>query len=143
MPGSVRRKLGALAFTVLLGISAPLIGAAPAQADVPGDVPKVAAAGAWGCTYPYVCLYDVNHVMLERYQVVTSGFQNITRSGIFYYVNTRNDDVAYIRNVEGGVGCMPAGNPNAVYASTSSERVNGVRIDSSSSCSGYVLPRIY
>lgn len=94
----------------------------------------IGAAGALGCTYPYVCLYNANDQKVEQYRVVTSGWQSFSRTDVYYGVNTRNDDVAYIRYTNGTVACLPAGTASTVWNLRAHGVPNGIRIDSSSVC---------
>ncbi len=84
--------------------------------------------------YPYACLYNANDVKVEQYKVVTSGWQSFTRTDVYYAVNTRNDDVVYIRYTNGRVGCLTAGNASTVWNLRSLGVPNGIRIDSSAVC---------
>ncbi|OKI57955.1 hypothetical protein A6A27_06850 [Micromonospora sp. CB01531] len=94
-----------------------------------------AEAAALNCPYPYTCLYDFNKVMMHRYQVVTSTFQSVSDGAdVAYGVNSRNDDVVFVRYTNGLVRCMPAGTPNTIYDVGYYGVTNGIRIDSSSSC---------
>lgn len=92
------------------------------------------AAGAWGCQYPYACLYNADGKMVEKYKVVTSGWQTFTRQDVYYGVNTRNDDVVYIRYTNGNVYCMSAGDPDFAYYLRPYGIPNGIRISSSATC---------
>src|SRR5690349_7934865 len=98
-----------------LAAKAWIIGSAvvPAAATTT-TIATPAQAAAWGRAYPYVYLDDSNRVMVERDRSVTDGYQNIVDSRVFYAANTRDDDAAYLRDTAGGVGCVPAGNANAV-----------------------------
>ncbi|MFC7614428.1 hypothetical protein ACFQV2_13755 [Actinokineospora soli] len=67
--------------------------------------------GAWGCEWPYACLYNSAGTKVSQYKAVTSGWQSFSRTDVYYGVNTRNDDVVYIRFTNGRVACLPAGTP--------------------------------
>jgi hypothetical protein len=115
-------------------ISVLFTGAAQVNATASSaDASDAVAAGKWGCEYPYVCLYDVNANMVEKYKVITSGWQTFSRRDIYYAVNTRNDDIAYIRFTNGKVFCLPAGNPDRYYY-LDQGTPNAIRISSSSTC---------
>jgi hypothetical protein len=67
------------------------------------------------CAYPYVCLYKVGDDSLwhktGQFRDVTAEWQNLTVSrGAQTLVNTRHDDVVYVKHVDGSVGCFPAEN---------------------------------
>lgn len=127
MAGKLRKALRVVAAGALMSGAAVAVTAGPAQ------------AAALGCVYPYACLYDFDNVLLHRYQVVTSGFQS-TSGDIVKGVNTRNDDVVYIRYTNGLIKCMPAGHSSSVYDAGYYGIVNGIRIDSASTCAYGQLP---
>ncbi|GAA4419673.1 hypothetical protein GCM10023148_19080 [Actinokineospora soli] len=90
--------------------------------------------GAWGCEWPYACLYNSAGTKVSQYKAVTSGWQSFSRTDVYYGVNTRNDDVVYIRFTNGRVACLPAGDAWSVYYLRSIGVPNGIRIDSSPIC---------
>ncbi|MGW4111222.1 hypothetical protein ACWEFJ_10115 [Actinosynnema sp. NPDC004786] len=102
-----------------------------AASAAPGEV---ATAGALGCAYPYACLYNANEQKVEQFQVITSGWQGFNRTDVYYGVNTRNDDVVYIRYTNGKVGCLRPGNAGLVWDLRALGVPNGIRIDSSPVC---------
>ncbi|GAB2989493.1 hypothetical protein GCM10027184_48530 [Saccharothrix stipae] len=113
----------------------PLTETSGAQAPtVRGADGEVGASGALGCTYPFACLYNSNKTKVEQFQVVTSGWQPFSRTDVYYAVNTRNDDVVYIRYTNGTVGCLTAGDASLVWNLRSLGVPNGIRIDSSPVC---------
>jgi hypothetical protein len=71
--------------------------------------------------------------------VVTSGWQSFSRTDVYHAVNTRNDDVVYIRHTNGVVYCLPSGHPERVYR-LYTYVPNGIRISSSSSCGTTSVP---
>ncbi|MDT0404920.1 MULTISPECIES: peptidase inhibitor family I36 protein [Streptomyces] len=104
-----------------------MTGAPPAAADDLGST----------CPYPHVCFYnalDYYGNYFQRYQDVTSTYQSVpARNGFLTVVNTRNDDVAYVRYVFNGktqVRCMP---PSTTFTVTDG-RATGIRISTSSTC---------
>ncbi|MFI1702463.1 hypothetical protein ACH419_41975 [Streptomyces bobili] len=89
-----------------------------------------------GCSYPYVCFYVDNNALLtgtpiSKYQDVTSGYQAVTPRPHYGVLNTRNDDVVYLRLQSGGSICL---GPNTQTVFTNSYSVNGIKISSSSTC---------
>jgi len=126
-----------------------MLAAAVAAVGVVVAAEPAAAAGAV-CPYPYVCFYS-GHVgegpstINGKFKVVTSGFQSITGSSRYSdsIVNTRHDDVAYVRFTDGKVICLPpadyfGGVWYPSYYDTDNDApqryINGVRISSSSTC---------
>ncbi|MEU6106855.1 hypothetical protein ACWEJ7_21300 [Streptomyces albidoflavus] len=116
----LRRTVWALSAAVgLLAASAGTAAAAPA-ADT--------------CPYPYVCLFK-DGVRIGQFQDVTSGYQNLpsrptgTESSKIHVVNTRNDDVAYIRWSGGSTACLPP-----KYDTYFTGTLTGIRISSSATC---------
>jgi len=104
-----------------------MTGAPPAAADDLGST----------CPYPHVCFYnslDYYGNYFQRYQDVTSTYQSVpVRNGYLTVVNTRNDDVAYVRYIFNGstqVRCMP---PSSSFTVTDG-RATGIRISTSSTC---------
>ncbi|MFH9552841.1 hypothetical protein [Streptomyces sp. NPDC017435] len=103
-----------------------LAGASGAHAEAP----------TLGCPYPWVCFYADNDALLagtpmSKYQDVTSGFQAVTPRPHYGVMNTRNDDVVYLRLQGGGSICLP---PNHSTVFAGSAVVNGIKISSSSTC---------
>ena len=87
------------------------------------------------CAYPYVCLYTSSQAKVGQFQDVTSGYQNFSRTDIWYAKNTRNDDVAYFRYNDGSIGCIgPNSEVNLRGGSFAGKIPTGIRIDSSSVC---------
>ncbi|MER7172885.1 hypothetical protein [Streptomyces mesophilus] len=125
--------------------SAIVVGAASlAAASSLALAPSVTAAEAptKGCAYPRVCFYlkkadyDANSPT-AAFQDVTSTWQNLGSSsrGADFVVNTRNDDVAYLR-VQNNYGdvwteCM---SPNSSRYYSTPYTLTGIRISTSSSC---------
>lgn len=123
MADTFRKALRVAAAAALMSGAAVAVNAAPAE------------AAALSCPYPYACLYDFNKAMMHRYQVVTSTWQSVSDGAdVVYGVNSRNDDVVFIRYTNGLVRCIPAGTPNTIYEVGYYGITNGIRIDSSSSC---------
>ncbi|MFC6090085.1 hypothetical protein [Saccharothrix lopnurensis] len=116
-------------------VAVPLTENSGAQAsNTRGSGGEVGASGALGCAYPYACLYNANQAKVGQFQVVTSGWQAFGRTDVYYAVNTRNDDVVYIRYTNGRVGCLGSGNASLVWNLRALGVPNGIRIDSSSVC---------
>ncbi|MEV2196870.1 hypothetical protein AB0I02_38725 [Streptomyces phaeochromogenes] len=103
---------------------------------------STADAAAWNCPYPYACLYDRGTTKLEQYRQVTSGWQPFSRTDVAHAVNSRNDDVVFIRHTSGLVACLPSGHPERVYM-LYGHIPNGIRIDSSPSCGSTLVPEYY
>lgn len=127
MQALLRKVLRVAAAATLLSGGAVALTAAPAQ------------AAALNCPYPYACLYNLDNQLIHKYQVVTSGFQS-TGGDIDLGVNSRNDDVVYIRYTTGSIKCMPAGKPNNIYDVGYYGIANGIRIDSASICAYQQIP---
>ncbi|WP_285471913.1 hypothetical protein [Actinoplanes sp. NBRC 101535] len=88
--------------TVLAASSLMMLGAAPVPADT-----------TFGCEYPKVCLYLHTADWTARqattsYSQVTSHWQKLDEQGRHAYAiyNTRNDDVAWLKNDDGVVACV-------------------------------------
>lgn len=124
---TVRTLVGAIAATALSGC-ALAIAAAPADA-----APRVPAR-YYSCTYPQACLYNQVVDVLLRYKDITTKWQSFTRTDVYWGLNTRNDDVVYIRYTNGQTACLPAGDPMATYYLRDLGTPNGIRIDSSPVC---------
>lgn len=126
MISSLRRSLGTVAGAALLAGAVVLTTGAPAQ------------AAALGCTYPYVCLYTKSETKVGQFQDVTTDWQPFSRTDIYYAVNTRNDDVAYIRYSNGLTSCLGEGKPNSVWDLRAlygpDVYPNGIRIATESDC---------
>lgn len=119
---SIRKQFAALALTGALATGGLIAGAAPVAA---------APSGAQAtCPYPYACVVK-NGNIIGRYKEVTSGWQNMPSrpTGPLQVVNTRNDDVVYLRYSTGSVVCIV---PNSTWST--SNTLTGIRISSSSTC---------
>ncbi len=94
---------------------ARLITAAAALLAGLAAVPGVAHAGepVADCAYPAVCLYQWNGEGWTRtgqFRQFTGAWQELTISrGATRIVNTRRDDVVYVRHTDGVVGCFGPG----------------------------------
>ncbi|MCX4989595.1 MULTISPECIES: hypothetical protein [unclassified Streptomyces] len=123
---SVIRKAAGFAGVAVAVAAMSVTGASAAHAESPTH----------GCPYPWVCFYVDNAALnagtpLSKYQDVTSGYQAVTPRPHYGVVNTRNDDVVYLRLQSGGSICLPPNN-STVFAG--SAVVTGIRISSSSTC---------
>ncbi|MDQ0585480.1 hypothetical protein [Streptomyces rishiriensis] len=112
------------------------VSVAVAAMSVTGASAAHAEAPTHGCPYPWVCFYVDNNALLagtplSKYQDVTSGYQAVTPRAHYGVMNTRNDDVVYLRLQGGGSVCLPPNN-STVFAN--SVVVTGIRISSSSTC---------
>lgn len=130
MAGKLRKAIQATAATALMSGAVVAVTAAPAE------------AAALSCPYPYTCLYNFDKGMIHQYQVVTSTFQSISNgSNVVWGVNSRNDDVVFVRYTNGVVACMQAGTPNTIYDVGYYGITNGIRIDSAATCgSSWKIP---
>jgi hypothetical protein len=83
------------------------------------------------CSYPYVCFIK-NGTVIGRFKDVTSGWQALPSkpSAPLSVVNTRHDDVAYIRWVGGSTACLP---PQSTF-NVSGGQLDAVRISSAATC---------
>ncbi|MGV9943506.1 hypothetical protein [Streptomyces sp. NPDC003401] len=68
---------------------------------------------------------------VAKYRDVTSSYQTVRSRPHYHVVNTRNDDVAYLRLQDGNAICLP---PNHQTVFTNAYSVTGTRISSSSTC---------
>ncbi|WP_406010364.1 hypothetical protein OG440_32830 [Streptomyces sp. NBC_00637] len=112
------------------------VGVAVAAMSVTGASAAHAEAPTHGCPYPWVCFYVDNNALLagtplSKYQDVTSGYQTVTPRPHYGVVNTRNDDVVYLRLQSGGSICLP---PNNQTVFANAYVVTGIKISSSSTC---------
>ncbi|GAA3099747.1 hypothetical protein [Streptomyces echinatus] len=123
---SVIQKAASFAGVSVAAATMSVTGASAAHAEPPTQ----------GCPYPYVCFYVDNDALLagrpiSKYKDVTSGYQAVTPRPHYGVLNTRNDDVVYLRLQSGGSICLEP-NTQTVFADAYS--VNGIRISSSSTC---------
>jgi hypothetical protein len=118
--------------TVLAG--AALCAGSLALAAAPADAAPRTPLPYYNCGYPYVCLYNSTVDIVVKFRDVTSGWQSFDGTNVYYGLNTRKDDVAYIRYTDGGEGCLPAGDPMALYDIREYGVPNGIRIDTSAVC---------
>ncbi|MER6406067.1 hypothetical protein ABZ918_03365 [Streptomyces viridosporus] len=109
--------------TVALGAAASL-GAGTASA-----APATTTAT---CAYPYVCFERLSDgAIIGRFQDVTSTWQSLpSRPSNVKIINTRRDDVAYIRYANGSQACVA---PNSTLTITGYV-LTGIRISSSATC---------
>ncbi|WP_037674730.1 hypothetical protein [Streptomyces griseus] len=122
----VTRKVAGFAGASVAVAAMSVTGASAAHAESPTQ----------GCPYPYVCFYVDNDALLagrpiSKYRDVTSGYQTVTPRPHYGVMNTRNDDVVYLRLQGGGSICL---RPNQSTVFADSAVVNGVKISSSSTC---------
>lgn len=123
---SVIRKAAGLAGAGVAVAAMSVTGASAAQAEPP----------TYGCPYPYVCFYVDDHAWsagtpITKYRDVTSSYQTVRSRPHYRVVNTRNDDVAYLRLQDGTSICLGA-NSETVF--TNAYSVTGIKISSSSTC---------
>ncbi|WP_251094335.1 hypothetical protein [Streptomyces sp. Caat 7-52] len=123
---SVIRKVASFAGVSVAVVTMAMTSASAAHAEPPTQ----------GCPYPYVCFYVDNDALLagrpiSKYKDVTSGYQAVTPRPHYGVLNTRNDDVVYLRLQSGGSICLE---PNTQTVFANAYRVNGIRISSSSTC---------
>ncbi|MEV6195728.1 hypothetical protein AB0M19_25385 [Streptomyces sp. NPDC051920] len=122
---SIIRKVANLAVVTGAFAAATMAGAPAANAEPVQH----------GCAYPYVCFY-VNRAAVNaghpaaKFQVVTSGFQDVTSRDGYIVLNTRNDDVAYLRSNAGAL-CV---GPNTTTVMSAGITIDGIRISSSATC---------
>ncbi|MDN3056774.1 MULTISPECIES: hypothetical protein [Streptomyces] len=98
-----------------------------------GPVSAAPAATTASCAYPYVCIQRISDgVIIGRFQDVTSGYQDLpSRPSNVTIINTRHDDVAYIRYANGSKSCVAPNDSLAI----SGYVLTGIRISSSATCS--------
>ncbi|MFE2584339.1 hypothetical protein [Streptomyces sp. NPDC059378] len=123
---SVIRKAAGFAAAGVTVAAMSLTGASAAHAEAPTQ----------GCPYPYVCFYLNNADLLagkpiSKYRDVTSGYQAVKPRPHYGVMNTRNDDVAYLRLQDGSSICLP---PNTQTLFADGYSVTGIKISSSSTC---------
>ncbi|WP_254407503.1 hypothetical protein [Streptomyces sp. GMY02] len=102
------------------------------MAIVPTTTATAAQSGTTAtCSYPYVCFIK-NGTIIGRFQDVTSYWQALPSKpqAPLSVVNTRHDDVAYIRWTTGATACLP---PQSTFNVTGGT-LDAVRISSSSTC---------
>ncbi|MCX4580347.1 hypothetical protein OHB41_45790 [Streptomyces sp. NBC_01571] len=123
---SVLRKAAGLAGTGVAVAALSVTGASAARAEPPTH----------GCPYPYVCFYVDEHAYdagtpITKYRDVTASYQTVRPRPHYHVVNTRNDDVAYLRLQDGNSICLV---PNSETWFTNAYSVTGIKISSSSTC---------
>ncbi|MGW7045199.1 hypothetical protein ACWGDT_21350 [Streptomyces avermitilis] len=123
---SVIRKAAGLAGASVAVAAMSVTGASAAQEEAPTQ----------GCPYPYVCFYVDEHAYNEgtpitKYRDVTSSYQTVRARPHYHVVNTRNDDVAYLRLQDGNSICLV---PNSETVFANAYSVTGIKISSSSTC---------
>ncbi|WP_328837047.1 hypothetical protein [Streptomyces europaeiscabiei] len=123
---SVIRKVASFAGVSVAVATMSVTGVSAAHAESPTQ----------GCPYPYVCFYLDNNALLagtpiSKYKDVTSAYQAVTPRPHYGVMNTRNDDVVYLRLQSGGSICL---SPNAQTLFANAYVVNGIKISSSSTC---------
>ncbi|MFD4790171.1 hypothetical protein ACFWN1_24580 [Streptomyces sp. NPDC058459] len=121
----IRRTAG-IAGALVAVVTMSVTGASAAPAEGPTN----------GCPYPYVCFYVDQRAWdagtpITRYRDITSSYQTVKSRPHYYVLNTRNDDVAYLRLQDGSSICLP---PNFSTSFTNAYSVTGIRISSSSTC---------
>ncbi|MEU5274844.1 hypothetical protein ABZ782_36415 [Streptomyces asoensis] len=125
MKSAIRKAAGLAGVSAAVAVMS-LTGASAAHAEAPTQ----------GCPYPYVCFYVDNNALLagtplSKYKDVTSSYQAVTPRPHYGVLNTRNDDVVYLRLQSGGSICLP---PNSQTVFANAYAVNGIKISSSSTC---------
>jgi hypothetical protein len=125
MNPAIRKAAGFVGVSVAVAAMS-VTGASAAHAEPPTQ----------GCPYPYVCFYVDNDALiagrpLSKYKDVTSSYQAVTPRPHYGVLNTRNDDVVYLRLQSGGSICLP---PNSQTVFAAAYVVNGIKISSSSTC---------
>ncbi|MET7651247.1 hypothetical protein [Streptomyces sp. NPDC005486] len=123
---SVIRKVASFAGVSVAVAAMSVTGTSAAHAESPTQ----------GCPYPWVCFYVDNNALLagtpiSKYQDVTSGYQAVTPRPHYGVLNTRNDDVVYLRLQSGGSICL---SPNSQTVFANAYVVTGIKISSSSTC---------
>jgi hypothetical protein len=103
--------------------------------------PPASADSAYGCAYPRVCFYPNDSAIRAKaptasYQDVTNSYQDLgpASRGADWVVNTRNDDRAYLRYLDGGTTREFCLAPNSNTFFVSSLTVTGIRIDNAATC---------
>ncbi|MFI1508787.1 hypothetical protein [Streptomyces sp. NPDC020597] len=112
------------------------VSAAVAAMSVTGASAAHAEPPTQGCPYPYVCFYADDHALLagtplSKYKDVTSSYQAVTPRPHYGVLNTRNDDVVYLRLQSGGSICL---SPNSQTVFSNASVVTGIKISSSPTC---------
>ncbi|MDL5205897.1 hypothetical protein [Streptomyces sp. ALI-76-A] len=123
---SVIRKAAGLGGVSVAVAAMSVTGASTAQAEPP----------LYGCPYPYVCFYVDDQAWragtpIAKYRDVTSSYQTVRPRPHYRVVNTRNDDVAYLRLQDGKSICLSV---NTETMFTNAYSVTGIRISSSPTC---------
>ncbi|MDX3803467.1 hypothetical protein [Streptomyces sp. AK04-3B] len=125
MKSAIRKAAGSAGVGVAVAAMS-LTGASAAHAEPPTH----------GCPYPYVCFYVDDDALLagrpmSKYKDVTTSYQAVTPRPHYGVMNTRNDDVVYLRLQGGGSICLP---PNSSTVFADSVLVNGIKISSRATC---------
>ncbi|MFJ4473166.1 hypothetical protein ACIP2X_37530 [Streptomyces sp. NPDC089424] len=128
---NLRRRLTSAAAAGVMAAAALVFGGAqPAAADQIGT-----------CPYPKVCLYNSTTYTgnyYASYQVVTNYYQvPPSRRQPITVVNTRNDDIAWVRYVAFGnqfTTCLTPGARLYVNPAGGNATVTGIMINSASTC---------
>lgn len=98
----------ALPKTALVTTSALVL----AAASLVGSAPTAEAAS--GCSYPYVCIYNVSGApgnlssanLVGRFKDITSAYQNVVNRSKWTVVNTRQNDSVYVKMTDGAYECL-------------------------------------
>ncbi|WP_151773500.1 hypothetical protein [Streptomyces abyssomicinicus] len=123
---SVVRKAAGIAGATVAVAAVSVAGASAAHAE----------GSTNGCPYPYVCFYVDEEAFeagtpITKYRDVTSSYQTVRSRPHYYVVNTRNDDVAYLRLQDGNAICLA---PNSWTVFANAYSVTGIKISSSPAC---------
>ncbi|MFD3622837.1 hypothetical protein ACFWWT_48605 [Streptomyces sp. NPDC058676] len=123
---SVIRKAAGVGGVSVAVAATSMTGASTAQAEPP----------TYGCPYPYLCFYVDDDAWkagtpIAKYRDVTSSYQTVKARPHYRVVNTRNDDVAYLRLQDGNSVCL---SPNSETMFANAYSVTGIKISSSSTC---------
>lgn len=129
---SIIRRAAAAGAVLATAAGGSLVAAQPAQ-----------AVSTWnGCNYPQVCIYNSDRAaastLSARFTDVTSYTQNTATRTTWSLLNTRNDDIVYVRmrNVRTGAVQMKCVNPNSGLLNMRlyGWQITGLRISSASHC---------
>lgn len=84
-----------------------------AASSLTATAPRAEAAGS-GCSWPYVCIYDVAGTpstvtsahLVGRFKDITSAYQNVVNRPKWTVINTRQNDSVYVKMTDGAYECL-------------------------------------
>ncbi|MFE7465971.1 hypothetical protein ACFU6R_17945 [Streptomyces sp. NPDC057499] len=120
----------------ILGASAAAVAALTLNLTAPAS-PAQAAFN--GCPYPYVCVWNNmagEGAPVAMYRDITDYFQSVAPRSPFSVLNTRHDDVVYVRTVSGSnqtTVCLTS-DAEIYNVMSGTTTITGIRISDNSHC---------